>query len=43
MAATTGALIVAALSVIATPFTAWLTFRWGRAGAGTPRQRTRGG
>ncbi|MEA2622761.1 MAG: hypothetical protein QOH61_1671 [Chloroflexota bacterium] len=27
---TTGALIVAALSVIATPLTAWLTFRWTR-------------
>jgi len=30
MDATTGALIVAALSVLATPVTAWLTFRWGR-------------
>lgn len=30
MDATAGALIVAALSVIATPITAWLTFRWGR-------------
>jgi hypothetical protein len=30
MDATTGALIVAALSVLMTPVTAWLTFRWGR-------------
>src|SRR5687767_3479561 len=30
MDATTGALIVAALSVIMSPITAWLTFRWGR-------------
>jgi hypothetical protein len=30
MDATTGALIVAALSVLMTPITAWLTFRWGR-------------
>jgi hypothetical protein len=30
MDATTGALVVAALSVIATPLTAWLTFRWTR-------------
>jgi len=39
MDATTGALIVAALSVIATPITAWLTFRWGR---DQERERTAG-
>jgi hypothetical protein len=30
MDATSGALLVAALSVVMTPLTAWFTFRWGR-------------